>query len=376
MCIQSRQAWKMAFALVLTVSGAGAAVAQVGNTQFGNNALAANSSGNNNSAFGESVLNQNTSGSNNTASGYQALVSNEVGTANTASGFQALWANTVGNFNTATGTSALVANTAGVYNTATGARALYKNTDGDFNTATGPEALYMNTSGNNNTASGEYALRFNRTGSNNTAYGYAALYSNTIGNNNIALGPSAGYNPKTGSNNIEIGTRGVASDNGVIRIGTQGTQTATYVAAISGVNVTGGVPVMVTSTGRLGVVSSSRRYKEDIRSIGDRSDRLLNLRPVTFRYKQADENGQRPEQYGLIAEDVARVMPELVVYNERGQPETVAYQALTPLLLNELQLEHRQIASQAALIMQQNQRLDAMEAQLKALARRPARTPE
>ena len=145
----------------------------------------------------------------------------------------------------------------------------------------------------------------------------------------------------------EIGDKvtGAVADNAVIRIGTQGTQKATYVAGVRGVNVTGGVPVMVTATGQLGVVSSSRRYKEDIRSMGDTSDRLLKLHPVTFRYKQPDDGGQKPEQYGLIAEEVAKVMPELVVYNEKGQPETVAYQSLTPLLLNELQKEHSQLAT-------------------------------
>jgi trimeric autotransporter adhesin len=150
----------------------------------------------------------------------------------------------------------------------------------------------------------------------------------------------AGYYRTTGSNNIEIGNKGKAADNAVIRMGTPGTQTATYVAGVSGVNVTGGAQVVVNSLGQLGVVSSSIRYKQDVRTMGDVSDRLLALRPVTFRYKKADENGRKPEQYGLIAEEVAKVMPELVVYNQKGQPETVAYQTLAPLLVNELQREH------------------------------------
>jgi hypothetical protein len=168
------------------------------------------------------------------------------------------------------------------------------------------------------------------------------LYS-TTGSNNIAVGQEAGFWVTTGSNNIEIGNQGTQVDDAVIRIGTQGLQTNTYLAGVRGTNVTGGVAVMVTAAGQLGVVSSSRRYKEDIRSMGDTSDRLLKLRPVTFRYKKADESGQKPEQYGLIAEEVAKVMPELVIFNEKGQPETVAYQTLAPLLLNELQKEHKQM---------------------------------
>jgi hypothetical protein len=181
--------------------------------------------------------------------------------------------------------------------------------------------------------------------------GVYALFSNTVGSGNVAMGQLAGYYV-TGSNNIEIGNKGAAADSGVVRIGTPGTQTATYIAGVSGVNVTGGATVVVNSLGQLGVVSSSRRYKEDIRSMGDASDRLLALRPVRFRYKKADENGQKPEQYGLIAEEVAKVMPELVVYNQKGQPETVAYQTLAPLLLNELQREHRQVAALQAEVVE------------------------
>ena len=162
------------------------------------------------------------------------------------------------------------------------------------------------------------------------------------------------------------------TDDAVIRIGTQGTQSAAYLAGVRGVNVTGGVPVMVTATGQLGVVSSSRRYKEDIQAMGDTSDRLLKLRPVTFRYKKADESGQKPEQYGLIAEDVAKVMPELVIYNEEGQPETVAYQTLTPLLLNELQREHnllQQERAELAAVRTKLAELDALRAEVGELHR-------
>jgi hypothetical protein len=183
------------------------------------------------------------------------------------------------------------------------------------------------------------------------------------------VGPFAGYNLTTGSNNIDIGSRGVAAETGVIRLGTQGTQHAAYMAGVSGVNVTGGATVVVNSSGQLGVMSSSRRYKEDIRSMGDVSDRLLALRPVTFRYKQADENGQKPEQYGLIAEEVAKVMPELVVYNQKGQPETVAYQTLAPLLLNELQREHARAQQQANELRDTREQLANVQSELVELRR-------
>jgi hypothetical protein len=183
------------------------------------------------------------------------------------------------------------------------------------------------------------------------------------------MGQLAGYYATTGSNNIHIGNKGTASDNALIRIGTAGTQTATYVAGVSGVNVTGGAQVVVSSTGQLGVVSSSIRYKQDVHPMGDVSDRLLALRPVTFRYKKADENGQKPEQYGLIAEEVAKVMPELVIYNQKGQPETVAYQTLTPLLVNELQREHARAEQQADVLKAMQEELSALKAEVAELHR-------
>ncbi len=227
-------------------------------------------------------------------------------------------------------------------NTAMGSGALLRLSSGSENTASGDEALYSNTAGSYNTASGVQVLFYNTTGTDNTASGFRALERNTTGNNNIGIGYQSGMFA-TGSNNIEIGNNGLGADNNVIRIGTQGKQKFTAIAGIGGVNVTGGAPVYVNTKGQLGVVLSSIRYKENVHSMGTASERLLKLRPVTFQYKQAEDNGTKPEQYGLIAEEVAKVMPELVVYNEKGQPETVAYQTLTPLLLNELQREHAQI---------------------------------
>ncbi len=342
------------------------------NTAFGDQSLYTTTIGGSNTAVGALTLYFNT-GANNTAVGAYALEESTTAVGNAAFGSyalrenvdcsycvaigsQALQQNTHGQQNTATGNSAMYSNTTGNYNTGDGYQALYS-TNGSNNVAVGYQSLFGN-SGSNSTALGFQALLLDTTGNNNTAVGYKALYSNTAGSGNIALGLNAGYSAK-GSNNIEIGAAGAATDNAVIRIGTQGTQKKTYLAGVRGVNVTGGVAVMVTATGQLGVVSSSRRYKEDIRSMGDTSDRLLKLRPVTFRYKQPDENGQRPEQYGLIAEEVAKVMPELVIYNEKGQPETVAYQTLTPLLLNELQREHTQFQTE----------VDALRAEVAELRR-------
>ena len=105
---------------------------------------------------------------------------------------------------------------------------------------------------------------------------------------------------------------------------------------------TDGVEVYIDSNGQLGTVTSSRRFKKDIHDMGSVTDRLMQLRPVTFRYKEAAENGAHPVQYGLIAEEVAKVYPELVQYDKAGKPFTIYYHLLTPMLLNELQKAHRQ----------------------------------
>ena len=263
---------------------------------------------------------------------------------NTASGYQALYSNTTGAVNTASGYQALYSNTTGSYNTASGLNALWSNTEGINNTASGSYALYWNSEGKNNTASGMHALNGNTTGNNNTAFGRQALTYNTTGDNNIALGYGAGRNILTGSNNIAISAAGAASDSGVIRIGVQNTQIKTIIAGIYGTTLTG-TAVVVNSKGQLGVASSSRRYKEDIQPMGDVSNRLMDLRPVTFRYKQADEAGNKPIQYGLIAEDVDTAMPELVVRNEDDSPETVAYHVLPSLLLNAYQKQQQELTA-------------------------------
>jgi hypothetical protein len=369
---------RMTLALLLVTCGIGNALAQTNQTKYGTGALSMDA-GDSNSAFGQNALFSNTTGSSNTATGLGALQTSSTGNNNTAAGANALFANTTGSGNTAFGYSALSANTTGNDNSASGVKALYGNTTGIRNTAAGNYALVANTSGFANDAVGFGALWHNTTGSNNTASGYAALYSNTTGSNNVAIGPYAAYYPTTGSGNIHIGNHGTAADNAVIRIGVQGTQKSTAIAGISGVNVTGGATVVVNTLGQLGVRSSSRRYKEDIRSMGNSSERLLKLRPVTFEYKQPDEKGQKPRQYGLIAEEVAQVMPELVVYNQKGQPEAIAYEALAPLLLNELKREHtrsedrvmglrKQLAAQAEELALMKSQL----AELRRLAVQPA----
>ena len=327
-----------------------------------------------NTCIGERALANNTTGYFNTALGRYVLYSNTTGNGNTGSGDYALYDNTIGTSNTATGVAALVNNTTGNGNTATGGFTLVINSTGNFNTASGLSALYNNTTGNGNTASGFNALYSNETGNNNTASGNNSLFKITTGGNNIALGFRAGFNLTTGSNNIVIGNQGTTADVNTLRIGTLGAQTRAFIAGIRGTTITGGQAVVVNASGQLGVISSSRRYKEDIQPMGDASNKLMQLRPVTFHYKQAEEDGSKPMQYGLIAEEVEQAMPELVVYNKDGTPESVAYQLLPSLLLNEYQkqghtlatTEARLVAAEAELADTKT-RLEAMDAEMAAL---------
>jgi hypothetical protein len=253
------------------------------------------------------------------------------------------------------------------------------NTVGLVNTAIGVQALNNNTSGNFNTALGTDALGFNSSGSSNIALGGSALGSTSTGSSNIALGQNAGFNPTASSNSIFIGNQGLAGDTSTIKIGTQGTQTTAFIAAIRGVTTAANdaIPVLISSTGQLGTISSSLRYKENIAPMAEASAALHKLRPVTFRYKKPHDDGRKPIQYGLIAEEVAEVLPDLAVFNHDGSPETVKYHLLPSLLLNEVQGQQRtierqeqtirsqaeQIAAQAdeiATLRQQMQRIEAM----------------
>ena len=289
-----------------------------------------------------------------------------VGNSNTFVGLNAGNFTMSGDFNTGFGESALVSNTTGSFNTATGSGALLKNTTGIGNTASGSSALGNNTMGGGNTANGAFALFQNTTGGNNTADGNGAL-SNTTGFSNIGIGRDGGINLTTGSNNICIGNPGGAGESNTIRVGTAGTQTATFIAGINGAVVTG-VPVQVSSSGQLGVALSSRYVKEDIREIAGESDGLMRLRPVAFRYKpQLDPMGLA--QYGLIAEEVANVYPDLVVYDREGRPETVRYHLVNALLLNEVQKQHRTAEAQERTIAAQEK---AIERQKETIDHEPA----
>jgi hypothetical protein len=240
------------------------------------------------------------------------------------------------------GLDALQRNTEGSFNTAIGQSAMQFNTVGDSNTGVGFSAL-SGGSGTKNTAIGDSALLSVGSGSNNTAVGSAALSGVSSGGNNIGLGVGAGRSVTTGSNNIDIGHEGVAGDSGKIRIGTVGTQTATLIAGIFNVNEGGTIkPVYINSNGRLGTQppASARKFKEEIRPMEKTSEAILKLKPVSFRYKVDEE---RTRQFGLIAEEVAKVNPDLVVRDEDGKIYTVRYEAVNAMLLNEFLKEHRKV---------------------------------
>jgi hypothetical protein len=291
-----------------------------------------------NTAFGFQALLNTTTGSDNSACGSGALVFNSTGFDNTASGSQALGGNTTGNSNTATGRSALLFNDTGFDNTAGGAAALLNNIAGNNNTASGVNALFSNTTGNLNTATGFQALEDNVAGANNTAVGAKALKKST-GTKNIGIGYQAGVSLVNGNNNIYIGNQGNGDEFQTIRIGTA--QAQTFIAGIGGATVSDAAVMIDTATGQLGIGTSSARYKQDITPMGTRSEKVLDLRPVTFAYK---DDARGVTHYGLIAEEVAAVYPDLVTRTASGEVQTVKYQELIPMLLNELQREHQEVA--------------------------------
>ena len=355
------------------------------NTAVGYAALDNNKVGSNNTAAGEAALHFNVGGNDNTATGTAALFSN-FGSQNTATGSQALFGNTGGadntavgfealrnadaDDNTALGALALNSDTTGADNTATGFQALFSNQAGYTNTASGVNALYSNKSGYYNTASGVSALFFNANGHDNLAEGYKALLHNT-GSNNLGVGSNAGANLTTGSNNIDIGANvtGTAGEANTIRVGKQGTQRSTFVAGIFGTAVTGST-VVVNSTGKMGVATSSARFKEAIKPMAKTSEAILALNPVTFRYKEEIDPEGIP-QFGLVAEEVEKVNPDLITRDEEGRPTTVRYEAVNAMLLNEFLKEHRTVAElnditqkQQALIAQQQKQIEALTAGL------------
>jgi len=351
---------------------------------------AAQSAPKDNTALGSMALSKDTTGTDNTALGFQALPSNTTGGFNTATGSQALFSNTIGDGNTADGFLALYSNTTGLLNTASGRFALFANIDGANNTAVGSSALKLNTSGNNNTAVGRLALSSNQTGDGNTAVGFFtmyndgnpasffgstavgdgalyynetdyniglgfdALHNNASGSTNIGLGVAAGYNLANGGNNIYIGNFGAsAAESNTIRIGyvvgdtvdgvTVQAHTATFIAGIYGATTSDAgstTPVLVDANGNLGTAASSERFKTEIKPMAKSSESLLALKPVTFHYKR--DNKGIP-QFGLVAEEVAKVNPALVVRDRNGDIYTVRYDAVNAMLLNEFLKEHRKV---------------------------------
>jgi trimeric autotransporter adhesin len=332
------------------------------NTAIGSGALHNNTNGGGNTAIGFHALLNNigvgipfASGSSNTAIGWDALASNTEGFANTATGAGALRANTTGHVNTATGQGALDSNTNGNANTAIGWTALFSNTTGDSNTAIGSEALKGNTEGGHNTANGDQALRHNLTGEGNTAIGDSALINNSSGPFNTAVGYGALLNNTNGLANTALGIlagSSITTADRVICIGN----------AVGGANVSdscyigniwdqpgGSQAVYVNSDGKLGFQVSSRRFKDEIKPVDRASEAIYALKPVSFRYK-AEIEPTRPRGFGLIAEDVQKINPDLVMRDADGKPASVRYDAVNAMLLNEFLKEHKKVEEQEATI--------------------------
>ena len=318
----------------------------------------------------------------NTAEGQNALFSRTTGVANTAVGWYSLFSNTDGSYNTgvgagtllfnvgdqttgdgtqntAIGAAALLFNTTGFSNTATGVTALLSNTTGVDNTATGTQALFNNTTGSFNTANGAFALPSNTTGDNNTAIGFDTLANNTTGSSNIALGLEAGFHVTTADNVICIGELGENVSN------------SCYIGQIFGATSSGGTAVFINSDGRLGTTTSSRRFKEEIKPMERVSEALFALKPVTFRYKKELDSARTP-QFGLVAEDVEAVNPDLVVRDKEGKVNTVRYDAVNAMVLNEFLKEHRKVQEQEAAIAELRKefqsKLAKQQEQIEALA--------
>src|SRR6266496_892582 len=308
---------------------------------------------NGNTAEGSGVLVSLTSGVWNSGFGFGALNHDTAGKDNTATGVRALFSNTSGSNNTATGVYALYGNSTGWYNSAVGAYALSNNTIGTYNTANGYQALNHNTIGTNNTANGVDALVSNTTGSINTAIGVSALLNNSTGNLNTALGGGAGNNVLTASNVICIGASGADVSNTIWIANIYNTAT---ISAIT-------LPVVVSNSGQLGTAPSSARFKKEIKPIDKASETILALKPVTFHYKSDTTN---TPQFGLIAEEVAEVNPDLVVRDENGEIYTVRYDAVNAMLLNEFLKEHGKVEKLEAAVAQQRKDFQSTIAQLEA----------
>jgi hypothetical protein len=364
------------------------------NSAFGSYAMRANTTGGENAAFGQTALRSNTTGVRNAAFGRGAMYSNTIGNENAAFGVNALAGNTfsynaafgtralqnnTSSENAAVGFEALRLNTTGMRNAAMGNRALVSNSTGSYSTAVGWHALYLG-NGTRNTAVGNQAMELNQTGFNNQAFGDLALHGNTgglfntaigssalagvtTGSRNVGLGTNAGSSQTTGSDNIYIVNQGVAAESGQIKIGTVGTHSGVTIAGISGATSTSGIAVLVNASGKLGTTTSSARFKQNVRDMDHASDVLMKLRPVAFEYREdvVGAEDAKTTQYGLIAEEVAQVAPELVAPDLDGKPYSVKYHELPALLLSQVQQQQRTIESQRAQIAELTTRLAEVE---------------
>ena len=341
-------------------------------TAEGQKALLSLTSGAGNTGVGWYSLSSDTTASLNTAVGAGTLALNDADS-NTAVGSAALLLNTTGTANVAVGVEALVFNDIGFNNVAVGVFALTDNTDGSGNNAFGNSALFSNVIGDSNTAIGDFALASNDTdglghGNNNTAVGAEALVANVDGSENTAIGGSALANNTTGAINVALGDNagsGVTTANNVIAIGAQvageNVSDTCYIGNIFSQTSSGGASVFVNSAGKLGTGTSSRRFKDDIKPMDQTSEAILALQPVTFRYKKSiDPEGR--SHFGLVAEDVEKVNPDLVVRDKEGKPYTVRYDQVNAMLLNEFLKEHRKNEAQEATITELKKELQATSA--------------
>ena len=352
-----------------------------GNTAEGQNALLNLNvnNGTNNTAVGWWALRTNVEGDFNTAIGSAALATN-TGDGNTAIGGAALFSNTTGDYNMAAGLLALFHNTAGVYNTALGASTLQSNHQGISNTAAGYQALYVNDSsgtglGSYNSAFGAFALTNNSDGEANSAFGTGAMEFNSTGLDNVAVGTDALSSNTTGGGNTAVGTDALEYSNGSSNValgafsglnqttgsgnvyvgadmfGVAGESNACYIASIFGQTSATGIPVLINSNNKLGTTTSSKRFKEKISPMERASGMLYALKPVTFRYKK-EIDPSSTLQFGLVAEEVEKVNPDLVVRDKEGKPYSVRYDQVNAMLLNEFLKAHCKIEEQEATIAQ------------------------
>jgi hypothetical protein len=349
------------------------------NVSLGGNAGNFTTTGSFDTAIGYETLHANTTGSYNSAMGSYALASNTTGHNSSGFGYAALYHNTTGIQNEAFGDAALAFNTTGSGNAAFGTAALEKNTIGGSsshtggNSAFGNFALTSNTTAGGNSAFGFSALTAATTGNNNVGVGAAALAKLTTGSGNIAVGVGAGGNLSSAeSNNIYVGNSGIAGESNTIRIGYIGTITAAAIAGIWGKTSASGLDVLVNEAGQLGTTTSSRRFKHQIADMGDESDVLMKLRPVTFCYKpELDQTQTR--QYGLVAEEVAAVAPQLVVFDKNGAPEAVRYHFVNAMLLNEVQRQRQLVEEQQKTNHEQNSTIARQQEEIQDLAARVAK---